>query len=928
MSEAAADSRGGRGRVRVSVAVTEEPWGLDVDAIVVSVGGGFGQLAAVVAGYYPEAPFGSVDLTELTPSRPGLVRLREPGTRGRGPWLAVLATPHDEQNGSLNVDSLTTATRAALRAAADMGALAVALPLLATGALGLEKSVVAAVLVPAATDMAAGLPLQHLVLLTNDEADVPILRAAQVGELPAPRTPWLDGRRPAQAALVGGMSTDRVDPNTGIPLTEDRLGAAPYVSMLAAVISDRKTPTPLSVGIFGEWGSGKSYFMGLLRSRVAELAASGNPGYCQEVTQIGFNAWHYADTNIWASLGDEIFRQLAGPGPSTEDLRRQLRTELAQRMHQRREYDAVRRQARSAAAELQADVDAAAADRQFRVRALVDALKGSPAFAQQVQSLWRKLGVTSDVEQARLLADELQGTLSEAEALRRAPRDRAGRAAVAAAALALLLLLVVGAFAPGVRAWLAPGGGVLAAAAGLGLTMLTRARSGIRALRSLSDDLRAGLDRSATGDAEPAVADALHALRQAEADRRVAEAQLDDVMAHIGGLGRRLTELSPGRRLYSFLSERAGGDSYTGNLGLISVLRKDLEQLVELMADWRAHPEQERAGHRPIDRIVLYIDDLDRCSSRQVVEVLQAVHLLLALDLFVVVIGVDPRWLVRSLSSHYGELLDTGVPPAPDEPDRRPVTPEDYLDKIINIPVLLPGMPARGLRSLLSSLADVGDRAAPAAGPAYGGPGGSADFSMTIEAGSEADRAPGATRSTPFPLPPRPLTEPELAVLSGLDLLIDTPRKAKRLLNLYRMLRATRDLSSASRFLGEDGSPGEYQAVAVLLGLVIAEPGLLPQLLDTPPDPTGSVPGGLMHRLPDTSWPDFVASLEVRDFANGVAGDVGLRNAAAWARLHAGVLRASAEVTLPDLKSFRLWAPRIRRFSYVLARPDVQDPQR
>ena len=46
---------------------------------------------------------------------------------------------------------------------------------------------------------------------------------------------------------------------------------------------------------------------------------------------------------------------------------------------------------------------------------------------------------------------------------------------------------------------------------------------------------------------------------------------------------------------------------------------------------------------RPIERIVLYIDDLDRCPPERVVEVLQAVHLLLAFELFVVVVAVDAR---------------------------------------------------------------------------------------------------------------------------------------------------------------------------------------------------------------------------------------------------------------------------------------------
>jgi hypothetical protein len=73
---------------------------------------------------------------------------------------------------------------------------------------------------------------------------------------------------PVSGRLAGGMSTDRVDPNLGIPQERDYLGTSMWVSMLATVMADRDTPMPLSLGIFGEWGSGKSYFMGLLREEV------------------------------------------------------------------------------------------------------------------------------------------------------------------------------------------------------------------------------------------------------------------------------------------------------------------------------------------------------------------------------------------------------------------------------------------------------------------------------------------------------------------------------------------------------------------------------------------------------------------------------------------------------------------------------------
>ena len=53
------------------------------------------------------------------------------------------------------------------------------------------------------------------------------------------------------------------------------------------------------------------------------------------------------------------------------------------------------------------------------------------------------------------------------------------------------------------------------------------------------------------------------------------------------------------------------------------------------------------------------------------------------------------------------------------------------------------------------------------------------------------------------------MTEPELSLLGALEPFIDTPRQAKRMFNLYRMLRSTRDLSDASAFLGDGDKPGD-----------------------------------------------------------------------------------------------------------------------
>jgi len=891
----------------VEFAVTDEPWTLPADAIVVSVGGTFGDLGQALVGQFPDFEWPAL-FDVITPGRPEAVvfRSRRSGEQER-PWLAILATPHGAEPDP-TVETIRLATTTAVLEASTAGANSIVMPMLGTGVLGLDLKSVAAVAVPAAISAANTAQFQRIIFVTMSPLDEPYLRMAAEGRLRTPTRLEQARTRRAPFELAGGVSTDRVDPNVGIPLSQDQLGVAPYVSMLATVIADRNTPTPLSVGIFGEWGSGKSYFMGLLRHAVADLSRSRNAAYCTDIAQIGFNAWHYADSNLWASLGDEIFRQLAGPGTAPNDERKDLRAKLAQNLDLRQELEAKTKQARDTVADLQATVDTATESRRERAAKLITALRRSPELRRQLDSAWGKLGVREPIDQSKLLADELNGTLSEADALRRTSADRTGRLVVLIAALALIACAVVAALAPGIRSWLAGASGVLAVVFATGVSLLARARSGLRALRSLSDELRSGMKRTEE------TTEAMQALRAAEAEQRLAEAQLAEVVSHVGELGRQLSELAPGHRLYSFLASRVEDGSYHRNLGLISIIRKDFEQLVALLTALRDEPDKHGA-HRPIDRIVLYIDDLDRCSPSQVVDVLQAVHLLLALDLFIVVIGVDPRWLLRSLHSHYEKILD-------DTADAGPwrMIPEDYLEKIINIPIVLPGMPGGSLTRLLMSMdvvhskAGSGNEIAQRLTPEQTAPP-TIDSEIGVEAGSEVDEQ---RRATTLDRPPRPLTQPELDLLSTLDVLVDTPREAKRLFNLYRMVRATRDLSDASGFLGEDDEPGEYQAVVVLLGLLTAHNRLLKPLLDTLPDPDNEIAGGLLHRPKDSDWHDFVGDCRPVDGRNRVVGALPDESVAGWTRLSRDLASVSKLVTLPDVSVFHEWVPKIRRFSYNL----------
>jgi hypothetical protein len=747
----------------------------------------------------------------------------------------------------------------------------------------------------------------------------------------------------AAARLAGGIDTDRVDPMDGIPMERDHLDVGVWVSMLATAIVSGDTQMPLSVGIFGEWGAGKSYFMGLLQAEIERLAGSQD-GYLRDVVPIGFNAWHYADTNLWASLGDEIFRQLAGPGQTPDERRRTLRDKIAEASDERKILERRQEHAREESQRLQSELDQASQRRDYRARDLLRALMSSETLGQELKTVWQRLGISDELEQARLLADEVRGGAEEATGLRRQVGRQLGRERTSILALVCVvavLAIIAAAWVPARWGHWLGGGGAAALAVGLsvGVTWAAKARRALATLRRITAEASESLARSSQERAGKAVGAAVAGLRQAEADEKLARAELDELVTRVGQLTRELSDLMPSQRLYTFLAERAGSGLYAGHLGLISTIRKDFEHLVGLLRDWQAHDAGGADGRRRIDRIVLYIDDLDRCPADQVVKVLQAVHLLLALDLFVVVVGVDPRWLQRSLRDQYQDIFAPEEASGP-EHALRAATPVDYLEKIFNLPIVLPGIPPQGLGRMLRGLvaADRGPAAAEAPeAPDTGGQ----DNAPAGPGPDDTDEAPQAESAATLPVepgsqlaagrspepgpPPRPLTEAELTMLGGLEPFVDTPRDAKRMLNLYRMLRSTRDLADASSFLG-DGGPGEYEAVAMLLAMLTANARLLDEVVSAAPRENPRVAGGLHHRPADGTWAGFVTGLAPVEadggWVNQVRGALPAAEVAAWLRFAAACEQTSPLITLPDLRCFQRWAPIVARFSFSLsARP-------
>ena len=110
----------------------------------------------------------------------------------------------------------------------------------------------------------------------------------------------------------------------------------PDVRAFADTIASRTLAPPLSIGVFGDWGAGKTFFMRKLHdeidrinARVKEMPREERIGYCERIAQVEFNAWHYAETELWPSLVHHLLGHLAvGTADEGAKLRSKLLDEL------------------------------------------------------------------------------------------------------------------------------------------------------------------------------------------------------------------------------------------------------------------------------------------------------------------------------------------------------------------------------------------------------------------------------------------------------------------------------------------------------------------------------------------------------------------------------------------------------------------------
>ncbi len=657
------------------------------------------------------------------------------------------------------------------------------------------------------------------------------------------------------------------DADSGI----DHLNISKDISAFARVIAAKSFTPPLAIALFGKWGSGKSFFMRKLKERI-KLLSQTNPEerFCEGIAHVHFNAWSYMDANLWAGIITKIFDGLnqyiqdnsAGDSYKNEIekvLTNKLNITNSELLELERKKDVIDAQLIS----LKTERDTIAQ----KLKEKIDEIEDT-----SISELFKKVNDEFKVEETienaiqnniTILKNKEQFSEIVPKEYWKTPEElynqsksiftflkvffRAGKWQKNIIWVIVILGIILG--VPPLLAYIANttqwANFSFPNEIWYGVTVAgTFYRRGVKTYKQLQPLVASFWEIKE--DYELKKEDALFQFSQREKALTMEIEQIKEEIIDINHQINQTTEqkaeiqfrldntLST-EALHSFIEKRSTSKEYEKHLGLISIIRKDFEILSNLFTD---HHEELKNNienmeveefrdkfERPLQRIILYIDDLDRCPEERVVEVLEAVNLLMAYPLFVVVVGVDPRWVKNALiKKHQMQFVKSNQ-----STDMEMIDPSSYLEKIFQVPFNLKAAEDTSVKYMLKTLAEekplpknvVTDTDTPVSAdeidPAKVNDPEEKEEKFTIgkSAIGSASIAPNDFIETKETIESLQLSTDEIELLQEMyDIIGSSPRAIKRFVNIYRIIKAHEDF-------GYTKEKNKHEILTVLLLLAI-----------------------------------------------------------------------------------------------------------
>jgi len=676
-----------------------------------------------------------------------------------------------------------------------------------------------------------------------------------------------------EAGLFAGTQPVRPNNKVTIPgLISDSDKGEDYMDILrdvrafARIMASQQFSPPLAIALLGRYGTGKSFFMRTLRAEVEKLSAGPQDIYCKGVVQIHFNAWSYMDANLWASLMNRIFEHLyeyISKETKSDELKRQIKQKLSEELNSTRqqvnELEAQKQKLNEDITNLKKKKGQLDKELEYKINNI-----NKRSFLSVVRRINEKFDVAGKVEKA------LQSNSSYKELKKRLaqlmPEEfwkdptvlyeeiRSKRTFLTQFfngkkilwnTVCILVILSFIVYLPLIIGFstdrLKDVNFAVLQASLSGLTLVLgyyrRYKKTCQELQPLAasfwqikteyESKIASAQEQYDKTTEQLRLDIVHKQSQV----LIVEQEVQKAKVELESLKYRIDNAIGTEALYSFIEERKKSEDYRKHLGLVSIIQRDFEVLSDL---FDAHNKEKsavafRSGFKkPLERIILYIDDLDRCSEERIVEVLGAVNLLMAFPLFMVVVGVDPRWIKNALRNRY--KLELG---ADEEGHRDVISSSNYLEKIFQVSFKLKEPDDAQVKNMLTSLSNLSsERTAPALSLAAAFAEDTAALPESPDtgirevpdasAGEESWFAPDSPREhEDFPGIDTPerlqITPMEIELMSGLSALIgNNPRTIKRFLNTYRIIKAHEDL-----IYSKDNEERELKMIMFLIALAV-----------------------------------------------------------------------------------------------------------
>jgi hypothetical protein len=514
------------------------------------------------------------------------------------------------------------------------------------------------------------------------------------------------------------------------------------VLAFARIMASKTILPPFAIALFGKWGSGKSFFMGQLQERVAQFSELGKDSpFCSGIAQVHFNAWSYLDANLWASIVTKIFEGLsdyidgnARPGNFKDEIEEQLSRELHVSKDEIELLEKKKKavEGRIKSLQIESEKKHEILDKtilkigkntltssikkvndEFDAKSrVVKALDSNGSFIKTQEEL-KQLVPEKYWSDPKELFNRLNSTRTFIREFI-SSKDWGFNVLFVAVVFGVVVLfpIVLQLCIAEIRnVDFTTVQIILSSFVGIGATLkrVESIYSGYQPLLAsfwkIKEDHDFGIEK---------------ARQEYEQDQRATELKIEQHKAEIeqtsneiqafedkkDDLEFRIKNVLATEALYSFIDKRSGSQDYKKHLGVVSIIRKDFEVLSSLFDKHKDEAKQDsflKKFDRPLERIILYIDDLDRCPEDRVVEVLEAVNLLMAFPLFIVVVGVDPRWVKNALAKQHYTQFGSGLNKENTE-GLSQLAPSDYLEKIFQVPFHLKEASNESVRNMIKSL--------------------------------------------------------------------------------------------------------------------------------------------------------------------------------------------------------------------------------